>query len=314
MRLIATGLAAMAGALSPPAVAQTIKVCAPQRGIWETAPPDIGKTAGIFKKYGVDLDITYTQSAGDTIPAVISQSCVIGPSIGLLATMGAFAKGAPLRIISASSTGFAEAWWYVPAASPIKSFKDADGKSFAFSSQGSSTMIAGYAMFDLYGVKGRGVSAGSLQNTWTQVRSGQIDIGWATPPFQLDEMRRGEIRMIGRGNEAPALRAQTSRVQIVNAEFLEKNRDLARRYMLGWRETLDYMYSGPQAARAYMDFSGFNEESVRQMMNDFIPRADLQSDEIRGIAEATEDAIKHKYIAAPLSAAQWKELIQIPAR
>ena len=44
-------------------------------------------------------------------------------------------------------------------------------------------MIAGYAMFEHYGVKGRGVAAGALQNTWTQVRSGQIDIGWAAPWF-----------------------------------------------------------------------------------------------------------------------------------
>ena len=133
-----------------PLSAQTIKICEPQRGIWETAPPDMGKVAGIFKKHGVDLDITYTQAAGDSIQAVIAQSCMISPSIGLLAAMGAFSKGAPLRIISASSTGFGEAWWYVPASSPIKSFKDADGKSFAFSSQGSSTMIAGYAMFEHY--------------------------------------------------------------------------------------------------------------------------------------------------------------------
>jgi NitT/TauT family transport system substrate-binding protein len=313
MRLPILALAFALVAITPSA-AQSIKVCVPQRGIWETSPPDMGKVSGIFKKHGVELDITYTQAAGDSIQAVIAQSCVISPSIGLLATMGAFSKGAPVRIISAVSTGFAEAWWYVTAASPIKSFKDADGKSFAFSSQGSSTMIAGYAMFDHYGVKGRGVAAGALQNTWTQVRSGQIDIGWATPPFQLDELRRGEIRMIGRGNEVPALRAQTSRVQIANADWLDKNRDLARRYMLGWRETLDWMYSGPEAMKAYMDFSGFNEASVKQMMTEFIPREDLQSDEIRGIKEATEDAIKHKYITAPLSEAQWKEMVQIPAR
>ena len=63
-----------------PLAAQTIKVCTPQRGIWETSPPDLGKIAGIFKKHGVELDITYTQAAGDTIQAVISQSCVVGPS------------------------------------------------------------------------------------------------------------------------------------------------------------------------------------------------------------------------------------------
>ena len=90
--------------------------------------------------------------------------------------------------------------------------------------------------------------------------------------------------------------------------------DAFRRYLKAYQETLDWMYSGPEAMKAYMDFSGFSEQSVRQMMTEFIPREDLQSDEIRGRKEATEDAIKHKYIAAPLTEAQWKELVQIPAR
>ena len=50
------------------------------------------------------------------------------------------------------------------------------------------------------------------------------------------------------------------------------------------------------------------------MMTEFIPREDLQSDEIRGRKEATEDAIKHKYITGPLTDAQWTEMVQIPAR
>ena len=47
--------------------------------------------------------------------------------------------------------------------------------------------------------------------------NGQIDIGWATPPFQLDELRRGDIRVIARASEVPDLRKETVRVQIANA-------------------------------------------------------------------------------------------------
>ena len=54
MRSFATFVIAVLTA--SPLSAQTIKICEPQRGIWETAPPDMGKVAGIFKKHGVDLD------------------------------------------------------------------------------------------------------------------------------------------------------------------------------------------------------------------------------------------------------------------
>jgi len=39
---------------------------------------------------------------------------------------GAFAKGAPVRILLAGATGASDLYWYVPAASPLKSFKDLD--------------------------------------------------------------------------------------------------------------------------------------------------------------------------------------------
>ena len=55
--------------------------------------------------------------------------------VGTLQTMGAFAKGAPIRAIGATMKGAYE-YWYVPTASPIKSFKDAAGKTVAFSTAG----------------------------------------------------------------------------------------------------------------------------------------------------------------------------------
>ena len=45
---------------------ETLKVAAGQRGNWDTSVSEIGKRAGIFKKYGLDLDILYTQGSGET--------------------------------------------------------------------------------------------------------------------------------------------------------------------------------------------------------------------------------------------------------
>ena len=67
---------------------------------------ELGQRGGIFKKHGIVLDILYTQGGGETQQAVISGSVELGASAGgSFGVFGAFAKGAPLRIIGAEITG-----------------------------------------------------------------------------------------------------------------------------------------------------------------------------------------------------------------
>src|SRR5215470_4921900 len=90
---------------APASAADLLKIASPQRGSWEGAIPELGKQQGIFARHGLDLDILYTAGGGETLQAVISGAVDIGLSAGTLGVMGAFAKGAPIRIIGASSTG-----------------------------------------------------------------------------------------------------------------------------------------------------------------------------------------------------------------
>jgi hypothetical protein len=50
------------------------------------------------------------------------------------------------------------------------------------------------------------------------------------------------------------------------------------------------------------------------MLAEFIPKESLQIDRIDGIAESMQDAIQFKFLGAPLSDAQMKELIRIPEK
>src|SRR4051812_27182197 len=108
---------------------------------WDSGVPDIGKRAGIFKKHGLDLEILYTNGGGETLQAVISGSVDIGIGAGTSSVLGAFAKGAPLRILLAGATGASDLYWYVPADSPLTSFKELNGKTVAYSTTGASTHI-----------------------------------------------------------------------------------------------------------------------------------------------------------------------------
>ena len=90
--------------------------------------PTLGMKAGIFKKHGIELENFATQGAGETIQAVISGSADIGIGIGTSGAMRAFSKGAPVRVIAAAYTGVQDQFWYVQAASPLKSLADATEK------------------------------------------------------------------------------------------------------------------------------------------------------------------------------------------
>ena len=115
-RAVLALLAAINACALPHALAaETLKIASPIRGSWEGAIPELGKQAGIFQKHGLDLDILYTQGGGETLQVVVSGAVDIGLSAGLLGSLGAYGKGAPIRIIGASSTGSREVFWWVVA-------------------------------------------------------------------------------------------------------------------------------------------------------------------------------------------------------
>jgi NitT/TauT family transport system substrate-binding protein len=291
----------------------TLKIATGQRGNWDTSVGEIGTRAGIFKKYGLELEILYTQGGGETQQAVISGSVDIGIAAGTVGAMSAFTKGAPVRIIGAETTGAGDLYWYVKTDSPIKSLADAHDKTIAFSTRGSSTDGVVTAFLKEKGVKAKPTSTGSPPATLTQVLSGQIDIGWAAPPFGLDQLDKHEIRVVATGNDTN-FKGQTVRVNIANLATLKDKKDALTRYMKAYRETVDFMYAGDKALDIYSSWLGIPLAIAKRTRDDFFPKSALDPDKIVGLDMIMPDAVELKFIPAPLSAEQLKEFIQIPPR
>src|SRR5215470_15356647 len=82
---------------------ETLKVSVAQRGQWDTAVTELGQRAGLFKRHGVDIDaILYTQGGPESQQAVISGSMDMACGGGIEATIGAYGRGAPVRIIASA--------------------------------------------------------------------------------------------------------------------------------------------------------------------------------------------------------------------
>ena len=291
-----------------------LKVAVGARGVGETFVPELGQNAGIFKKHGLTLDVLYTQGGGETQQIVVSNSAQIGIANGFLGTLGAFAKGAPLRVIGSTFTGGSQLFWYVRVDSPIRSLKDTAGKTVAYSTNGSSTHTAVLALKKFSGVDFKPTATGAAPATFTQLMSGQIDVGWAGAPFGVDAVEQGRTRVIAKASDDPVLDRQTIRLIVANATELSQRKDVFVRFMRAYREALGWVYSTPEGLKAYAGWSSISESTAKRALAEFLPQAAVDPDRISGLDDIMADAVTFKYISAPLSKEQIGELIQIPER
>jgi NitT/TauT family transport system substrate-binding protein len=314
--LLAVALLAPLVFTAAPARAQDgLKIAIGQINNWENQAPTLGQDAGIFKKHNLALDAVGTQGAGETMQPVIAGSAELGAGVGVAGVMRAFARGAPVRILLPAFTGTGDLYWYVKADSPFKSIKDVTASNtIAYSTSGSSSNNLVLAFIDELGLKAKPTATGGPAGTLTQVMSGQIDIGWAAPPFGVKELKEGKIRIFIRGSDVPSLREQTVRTIIVNADALKAKRDAIMRFVAAYREAVDWMYADPDAIKRYAQKMNLDETLIADSIKEFHPKDALQTDAMKDLDGIQRDAVKLKFIDAPLSKEQLAELIQIPPR
>ena len=312
----AAALLALSLALSAaPALAlDKIKLAIGNPGVGETEVPDLGMKQGIFQKHGIELEVLYTQGSAETVQAVLSGGVDIGCAVGTVGALAAFSKGAPLRIIGASFTGDSNMFLYVPADSPIRKVEDTRGKTVAFSNTGSSSHMMVLEAKKQFDTDFKATATGGGPATLTQVMSGQVDVGWSGAPFAVDMLEAGRIRLIMKASDLTTMAGQTSRVITANSQDMKKRPDLYARFMDAYRETIDWIYDTPEGVKAYADWAKVSEAIGKRSLAEFLPKAAVQTDEVRGLDQNMRTAIDAKYISAPLSGEQIAELIQIPAR
>ena len=304
-------LVALAGSGQQASAQETLKVAIPQRGAWDAGVAELGLRGGIFKKHGLNLEILYTQAGPESIQALVGGSIDIATASGVSAAVGTFARGAPVRIIGSEMIGSPDLYWYVPASSPIKKVEDFNGKTVAYSLTGSSSHAGLLALIAQYKLTAKPTSTGNITATITQTMSGQVDVGFGAAPFGLDLAEDGKIRIIVTGNDVLSLRTRTVRVNLANVSTLQNRRDALVRFNRAYQETVAWMYSDPAALKIYAEYSNLPEKIVLRV-RDLIPKESLAVDRVEGIDQIMADAVAGKFIPAPLTSEQVKELVQIP--
>jgi NitT/TauT family transport system substrate-binding protein len=313
-RFLAVAVAALA-ALAWGGAAQAqdkLKVVIGQINNWENQVPTLGVQAGIFKKHGLELETLGTQGAGETLQPIISGSADIGIGVGTSGAMRAYVQGAPVRALAAGFTGTNDIYWYVRGDSPIKSLKDLTAShTIAYSTNGSTSNNIVLGFVKVLGVKARPTPTGGPPATLTMVMSRQVDVGWGAPPLGVQEAQEGKIRIIARGSDLPNTRNQTVRVVVVNANALKARPEAMARFMRAYRETLDWMYTSPEAIKLYAAKVKRPEALVRVVVKEFYPKEAISPDRVQDIDKVMADAVTLKFLKAPLTKAQLAEFFQL---
>lgn len=308
-RTIASLLVMLAGAATLVATSafaqtQTLKVAVAQRGFWNSSFVEFALQQGFFKQEGLEIEILYTEGGASTLMPVVTGSLDIAMTNGTLGVIAAFAKGMPVKIISAEATGAPDAFWYARAESGIKSIKDTNGKTVAFSSPGSSTNLILLQLVAQEKATPKLTPTGGAPGTLTQVMSGQIDVGWSVPPFVLQQVTDGKAQIIARGSDVEAIRNQTIRVNVANANALKQKRDAFVRYMRALSRAIDWAYQGDAAIDAYAAYAKVPRVLAQRTRDEFYPKESLQLAEVRGLDLTLKQAVEFKYIPTPMSVAE----------
>ena len=85
---MAAMVAVLAAATPQASAADLLKLATAQRGAWESAPPELGQSAGIFAKHGIDLDVVYTRD-GEVESSVTSGGADVGVGVGTIGVLRA---------------------------------------------------------------------------------------------------------------------------------------------------------------------------------------------------------------------------------
>ena len=146
-----------------------LKVAISQRGFWDSSFLEFAQKEGMLKEANLDVEFFYTEGGGQTLQVITSGSVDVAMSNGLLGTIGAFSKGAPIRVDLGADDRRARAVLVreVPTARSAAS-RMPTSKTIAFSSPGSSSNLILLSLLKQAGSKAKPTATGGLPGTLTR--------------------------------------------------------------------------------------------------------------------------------------------------
>ena len=303
------------GLTAPPPT--RIRIAMPQATLFDSGLPiSVAQVKGFYTKAGLDAEVINTKGGGDTVQTVVAGSADVGVATGPFAVMAAYAQGAPVRIIASEMTGI-DIFWFARGDSPYRSYKDLAGQKVGFSEPGSSSDLALHALNRLLTSQGLKEvipqAVGSPPDQLAAVKTGQIAAGFSAPVNFLDQVEKGDLRIVFRGVELEEYRHVTVRVHFAHAIFARAHPATVRAFLAADKMARDFLFSNRDEAMQIWHDKAQQKLDVAflKKVYDFYTPDQLQHAPINNPQKILEDAVSFKFLKAPLADRQVKDLFAL---
>jgi NitT/TauT family transport system substrate-binding protein len=277
---------------------------------WDSSVVPFGNKLGFFAKHGLKVNVASTDSTADNLQALIAGSADIGV-VSVPTFIGAAVKGAPVKLVASAFYGTSDFLWYARSDSPIKSFKDiTERTNVGVLSLGASSYAILSALLDQYGVKANVVATGNTAATMTQVMAGQLDVGTdGNGLLGVPQIASGEIRVVAYGRELESMRKVTVRALAAGSDTIGKRRDVLIRFLQAYQESIDWMYSHPEAVAWFAEQTQSKLDDAKRVVQDCYPQASMVVGEVGGLQTSIEQGLKFKRIPQAPTAEQISTMV-----
>ena len=310
-------LAAACGGAGAPKQLTEVKLVIPLPTLFTTGlPVYVAQEQGFYAQQGVKVEMVNTQGGGSNVQTVVSGSADIGLETGPFAVLAAYEKGAPVRIISASTTGL-DLFWFASGTSNYHTLSDLAGQKVGFSEPGSSSDVGVHAMNATLAAQGLKPvipqALGGIAQQLAAVKTGQVAAGFSAPPTFLDQVASGALRIVVKGSDLGEYRDVAVRVNFANSTFIQAHPDAVRGFLKAERDAVAWIFQHHDEAIALWkkkaDLKA--DDKTLQSVFDFYSPQTQRLAPLSGQDKILKDAQTYGFLASPLSSAQVKEVFDL---
>jgi NitT/TauT family transport system substrate-binding protein len=231
--------AAMGGTSAPAATTLTVGKAAPNAD--PIIPVNVGDKLGIFKRHGLDLEISDFTGGSKMAQAMTAGAIDIGDGAGT--EMALVAKGVPMVAICETAGPLPFLGIGVPEGSPVHSLAGLKGKKIGISSAGSLTDWLAKELTSKEGWGPDGVTRVTIGNGASSVVAAfrdhlvDADIGVSSLFFAMEEKKTGRLLAPVSTYEGNA----ASGALYASRHLIATDPKAVRAFVAAWIETVDYM-------------------------------------------------------------------------
>lgn len=274
LAMMTVGLAAMIAAPTS-STADTLRVGKAGRDAFSFVPADIGAQTGIFKKHGLDLELSSFGGDARVQQAMAADGIDIG--LGSGPSLAFIVKGSPVKGIAAMAGPPLLFALMVRADDTVKTADDLKGRKVGVSTVGSVTswIVSEVSRQNGWGFDGIAqVPIGDDATRIAALRTRSVDAAIVNLAVAVKFVQRGEGRILLRFNDL--IRDFHVHVIFATDKIIAEKPQTLRGFLAGWFETIGFMRGNKaETVRIAKDIMGTDETTAAMIYDELMPMFSL---------------------------------------